>query len=157
MHDWILFATLLMVKVAQERLKDAFHHVFIASEVDETVFTWVLLVRQQIGIQHFTDADDEAVKAVIAIESDILERVPADVDDSYLREAGECAEQIFLDLFVQILVPEEPVHHGVHDLVEQDVAGEVIKSADCFPYAVPVSLDSLRLRLPARQVRHPDG
>ena len=139
----VFIAAFLVVEVAQEGFKDAVHHVFVAGEVDEAVFARALFIRQHIGVQHFADADDEAVEAVVAVEPDILEGTPVDVDDGDFREAAEGAEKVFLDILIQILVPKEPVHRGVDNLVEQDVAGEVIKGADGLTFTVPVCFDGL--------------
>ena len=142
-YNRVLVAAFLVVEIAQESFEDAVHHVLVAGEVDEAVFARALFVRQHIGVQHFADADDEAVEAVIAIEPDILEGTSVDVYDGDFREASEGAKKVFLDVLVQVLVPKEPVHRGVDNLVEQDVAGEVIKSADGFTFAVPVGFDGL--------------
>ena len=142
-YNRILFAAFLVIEVAQEGLEDAVHHVLVTGEVDEAVFARALFVRQHIGVQHFADADDEAVEAVVAVESNILESASVDVYDSDLRESAEGAEEVFLDVLVKVLVPEEPVHRGVNNLVEQDVASEVIKSADGLTFTMPVGFDSL--------------
>lgn len=104
-YNRVLVAAFLVVEVAQEGFEDAVHHVLVTSEVDEAVFARALFIRQHIGVQHFADADDEAVEAIIAIEPDILEGTPVDVDDGEFREASEGAEKVFLDVFVQVLVP----------------------------------------------------
>ncbi len=142
-YNWVLIAAFLMVEVAQEGFKDAVHHVFVAGEVDEAVFARALFVWQQIGMQHFTNADDKAVEAVVAIEPDILEGTPVDVDDGDFREAKEGTEKVFLDVLIQVLVPEEPIHRGVDNLIEQNVASEVIQGADGLTFAVPVGFDGL--------------
>lgn len=142
-YNRIFFAAFLVVEVAEEGFEDAVHHVLVAGEVDEAVFARTLFVRQHIGVQHFADADDETVEAVVAVEPNILECAAVDVDDGDLRESAEGAEKVFLDILVKVLVPEEPVHRGVDYLVEQDVAGEVIKGADGLPFTVPVGFDGL--------------
>ena len=142
-YNRILFAAFLVIEVAQEGLEDAVHHVLVTGEVDEAVFARALFVRQHIGVQHFADADDEAVEAVVAVESNILESASVDVYDSDLRESAEGAEEVFLDVLVKVLVPEEPVHRGVNNLVVQDVASEVIKGADGLTFTVPVGFDCL--------------
>jgi len=140
-YNRVLVAAFLVVEVAQEGFEDAVHRVLVAGEVDEAVFSGALFVREHICVQHFADADNEAVEAVVAIEPYVFECAAVDVDDGDLREAAEGAEQVFLHLFVQVLVPEEPVHRGVNNLVEEDVAGEVIKGADGLTLAVPVGFD----------------
>lgn len=142
-YNRIFFAAFLVVEVAQEGLEDAVHHDLVTGEVDEAVFARSLFIRQHIGVQHFADADDEAVEPVVSVESNIIECTAVDVDDGDLRESVEDAEKVFLDVLVKVLVPEEPVHHGVNDLVEQDVAGEVIKGANGFTLMVPVGFDGL--------------
>lgn len=142
-YNRIFFAAFLVVEVAQEGFEDAVHHVFVTGEVDESVFARALFVWQHIGVQHFADADDEAVEAVVAVEPNILECAAVDVDDGDLREAAEGVEEVFLDVLVNGLVPEKPVHRGVDNLVEQDVAGEVIKGADGLTFTVPVCFDGL--------------
>ena len=142
-YNRIFFAAFLVVEVAQEGFEDAVHHDLVTGEVDETVFARSLFIRQHIGVQHFADADDEAVEPVVSVESNIIKCTAVDVDDGDLRESVEDAEKVFLDVLVKVLVPEEPVHHGVDDLVEQDVAGEVIKGADGFTLTVPVAFDGL--------------
>ena len=142
-YDRIFFAAFLVVEVAEEGFEDAVHHVLVTGEVDESVFARALFVRQHICVQHFADADDETVEAVVAVEPNILKRPSVDVDDGDLRESAEGAEKVFLDILVKVLVSEEPVHRGVDNLVEQDVAGKVIKGADGLPFTVPVGLDGL--------------
>ena len=142
-YNRVLVTAFLVVEVAQEGFEDAVHHVLVAGEVDEAVFARALFIRQHIGVQHFAYADDEAVEAVVAIEPDILEGTPIDVDDGDFRESAEGAEEVFLDVLVQVLIPEEPVHRSVDYLVEQDVAGEVIKCTDGPTFAVPVGFDCL--------------
>jgi len=142
-YDRIFFAAFLVIEVAEEGFEDAVHHVLVAGEVDEAVFARALFIRQHIGMQHFADADDEAVEAVVAIEPDILEGASIDVDDGDFREAAEGAEKVFPHVLVQVLVPKESVHRGVDNLVEKDVAGKVIKGADGLTFAVPVGFDGL--------------
>lgn len=142
-YNRVFVAAFLMVEVAQEGFKDAVHRVFVAGEVDEAVFARALFVREHIGMQHFADADDEAVEAAVAVEADILEGTPVDVDDAYLRKSAEGAEKVFPYVLVQIFVPKKTIHCGVDYLVEQDVAGEVIKGADGLTVAVPVGFDGL--------------
>ena len=142
-YNRVLVAAFLVVEVAQEGFEDAVHHVLVTSEVDEAVFARALFVRQHIGVQHFADADNETVETVVAVKPNILECAAVDVDDGDLREAAEGAEEVFLDILVKVLVSEEPVHRGVDYLVEQDVAGEVIKGADGLPFTVPVGFDCL--------------
>lgn len=125
-YNRVLITAFLVVEIAQEGFEDAVHHVLVAGEVDEAVFARALFVWQQIGMQHFTNADDKAVEAVVAIEPDILEGTPVDVDDGDFREAKEGTEKVFLDVLIQVLVPEEPIHRGVDNLIEQNVASEVI-------------------------------
>ena len=142
-YNRIFFAAFLVVEVAQEGFEDAVHHDLVTGEVDEAVFARSLFIRQHIGVQHFADADDEAVEAVVAVKPNIFESATVDVDDGDLRESAEGAEKVFLDILIQILVPKEPVHRGVDNLVEQDVAGEVIQGADGLTFAVPVGFDGL--------------
>ena len=99
-YDWIFCAAFLVIEVAQEGFKDAVHYILVAGEVDEPVFSRALFVRQHIGVQHFADADDEAVEAVVPIEADILEGARLEVDNGNLREAAEGAERVFLDILV---------------------------------------------------------
>lgn len=142
-YNRVLVAAFLVVEVAQEGFEDAVHRVLVTGEVDESVFARALFVRQHICVQHFADADDETVEAVVAVEPNILKRPSVDVDDGDLWESAEGAEKVFLDILVKVLVSEEPVHRGVDNLVEQDVAGKVIKGADGLPFTVPVGLDGL--------------
>lgn len=142
-YNRVLITAFLVVEIAQEGFEDAVHHVLVAGEVDEAVFARALFIRQHIGVQHFADADDEAVESVVAIEPDILEGAPVDVDDGDFREAAEGSEKVFPHVLVQVLVPEKTVHRGVDNLVEQDVAGEVIKGADSLTFAVSVCFDGL--------------
>ena len=142
-YNRVLVTAFLVVEVAQEGFEDAVHHVLVAGEVDEAVFARALFIRQHIGVQHFAYADDEAVEAVVAIEPDILEGTPVDVDDGDFRESAEGAEKVFPHILVKVLIPEKPVHCGVDYLVEQDVASEVIKGAYGLTFTVPVGFDGL--------------
>lgn len=142
-YNRIFFTAFLMVEVAQEGFEDAVHHVLVTGEVDEAVFTRALFIRQHIGVQHFADADDEAVEAVIPIEADILECTRGEFDDGDLREAAERTKQVFLDIFVHVFVPEEPEHRRIDNLVEQNVAGKVVNGADGLTLAVSALFESL--------------
>lgn len=139
----ILLAAFLMVEVAQEGFEDVVHYLLIAREVQEAVFSGAILLRQHIGMEHLADVEDKPVEAVVAVEPNVFEGATGDVDDGDFREAEKSTAEVFPDGLVHILVPEEAVHRCVDNLVEQDVAREVVKGADGLAFTVPVPLDGL--------------
>ena len=58
----------------------------------EMVFSRTLFVRKYIFVQHFANADDKAVEAIVTIETDIFECASVDVDDVDFRESAKRTE-----------------------------------------------------------------